>query len=451
MANINWYFIFNVVVISCGAIPKDYDEGGFSASVGLSSFKNDFNLNTSHWKGNESGLANRKANIPSFGVLGATFGSVIAVALDDYFGRLKSFRFFMVLWMAGMLMQIFSSGIYGLMLFARIWGGLGARGLTVASPLFLSEIAKACSRGLIVSIYMVVLLSFLTVGFFINYGANKHLPSARVQYRLVQSIALIATGFALICSFFVTDSPRWLASKDREDEAIAALSRLRKSDLSSADVALEVAVIQEQLSERRQKIVAIKSYRKRFMLALLMQIVAQWSGGMTFTYAGVDGGDQSLITSGAYGIVKLVFTTVFAWGLVDYFGRRRSMLTGIGIRNKSASDAAIASIFIYVVGWSIGLCTVQYLYGTEIFPTRIRGVCYAVNMAVHWFFQFAVVRVTPNLFRALNIWSAFLFWACICFVFLGLFAPETKKVSMEKMDKLLDCPWYMGWKAKVNL
>ena len=61
-------------------------------------------------------------------------------------------------------MQIFSSGIIGFMLFARIWGGLGAGGLTVVAPLYLSEIAPAKSRGMIVSIYMVLLLSFLTLG-----------------------------------------------------------------------------------------------------------------------------------------------------------------------------------------------------------------------------------------------------------------------------------------------
>lgn len=66
--------------------------------------------------------------------------------------------------MTGALMQVFSSGILGLMLFARIWGGLGAGGLTVVAPLYLSEIAPARSRGMVVSIYMVVLLSFLTIG-----------------------------------------------------------------------------------------------------------------------------------------------------------------------------------------------------------------------------------------------------------------------------------------------
>jgi MFS family permease len=89
---------------------------------------------------------------------------LIALALTDRFGRLRCWQLFVVLWASGILMQVFSSGILGFILFARIWGGLGAGGLTVVAPLYLSEIAPAKSRGMTVSIYMVLLLSFLTLG-----------------------------------------------------------------------------------------------------------------------------------------------------------------------------------------------------------------------------------------------------------------------------------------------
>ena len=121
-------------------------------------------MSASLWKNNATGLANRTANITSFGVLGAAFGSLIALALTDRFGRIRCWQFFVVLWATGILMQVFSSGILSFMLFARIWGGLGAGGLTVVAPLYLSEIAPAKSRGMIVSIFMVLLLSFLTLG-----------------------------------------------------------------------------------------------------------------------------------------------------------------------------------------------------------------------------------------------------------------------------------------------
>ncbi|KAK2042162.1 general substrate transporter [Colletotrichum somersetense] len=490
--NINPYYLLTIVVISCGSIPKGYDEGGFSAATGLPSFKNDFGLVASAWKGNESGLADRKANISSFGVLGAAFGSLIALALNDRVGRLRSWQLLVAVWMTGTLMQVFSSGILGLMLFARIWGGLGAGGLTVVAPLYLSEIAPAKSRGMVVSIYMVVLLSFLTIGFFINYAANATLAATRMQYRLVVAIPLIPMGLALVASFFLDDTPRWLASRDRGEEALAALAKLRRADPGDRALAAEYDEIHEQIRNRQQilagastwsivrDIAAVPTYRTRFLLGAVMQTVAQWSGGNgityyipeIFRYAGVVGDNTSLITSGAYGVVKLVFTMVFTWGLVDVFGRRRCFVAGLLLQcvthvymavymstwadgsNKPASDAAIASVFVYAVGWSVGLCTVQYLYGTEIYPTRIRSVCYATNMALHWFFQFAVVRVTPNMFVSLDVWGAYVFWACVCaagLVVLGLWAPETKGIPMEKMEELFSGPWWMGWRAGVDL
>lgn len=141
-----------------------YDEGGFSASVGLKSFKADYNLDPAAWKDDPSGLASRKANISSFGVLGAAFGALFAVAVTDRFGRLRCWQGFVLTWAAGLFAQIFSSGIYGLILFARLLSGVGAGGLTVVAPLYLTEIAPARSRGMVVSAYMVVLLSFLMFG-----------------------------------------------------------------------------------------------------------------------------------------------------------------------------------------------------------------------------------------------------------------------------------------------
>ncbi|KAH9236395.1 hypothetical protein K456DRAFT_1748845 [Colletotrichum gloeosporioides 23] len=492
MVDFNAYYLLTIVVIACGSIPKGYDEGGFSASTGLTSFKEDFGLVSSLWKGNESGLADRKANISSFGVLGAAFGSIIALALNDRLGRLRSWQVFIAVWMTGVLMQVFSSGILGLMLFARIWGGLGAGGLTVVAPLYLSEIAPAKSRGMVVSIYMVILLSFLTIGFFINYAANATLAATRMQYRLVIAIPLIPVGLAFAASFFLADTPRWLASRDRGEEALAVLAKLRHSDRSDPALSLEFDELHEQLRSRQQiladtstlaivkEIATVPTYRTRFLLGAVMQTVAQWSGGNgityyipeIFRYAGVVGDNTSLITSGAYGAVKLVFTMVFTWGLVDVFGRRRCFITGLALQcvthvymavymgiwidgtNKPASDAAIASVFVYAVGWSIGLCTVQYLYGTEIYPTRIRSVCYATNMSLHWFFQFAVVRTTPNMFVSLDVWGAYVFWACVCavgLVVLGLWAPETKGIPMERMEELFSGPWWMGWRASVDL
>lgn len=157
---------------------------------------------------------------------------------------------------------------------------------------------------------------------------------------------------------------------------------------------------------------------------------------------------------------------VFAWGMIDLLGRRRCFITGLALQcvshvylaiyfgsipptNKSGSNAAIAAVFVYAIGWSIGLCTIEFIYGTELFPTRVRGFCYAVTMFTHWMMQFAVVRVTPVMLAALDKWGAFAFWAVVCAVgilVLGLWAPETKGVPMERMGELFERNWWKcGW------
>ncbi|OQD62657.1 hypothetical protein PENPOL_c011G00016 [Penicillium polonicum] len=422
----NQYYALVIAVIACGGIPKGYDEGGYSASVSLPSFTSDYNL-TTHRGVNETGVANRKANITSFNVLGAAFGALVVLDLNDRLGRLVVWRLACIVW---------------------------------------------------------------ATGFFINYGARVHMATTRTQYRLVQAVPLIPVGIAYGLSYLCPETPRYLVSKQLHQEGLETLARLRGKAIDDPEITQEFAIIDARERERATDLASVShwtifketqtnpNYRQRFWLLIAMQTIAQWTGGngityyvtTIFQYAGIKGDGNSLISSGAYGIVKLIFTMAFAWGLIDLLGRRRCTLGGLSLQlcahiymaiymglrpgsadNKDASNAAVASVFIYAVGWSIGLCTVPYLYGTEIFPTRIRNVSYAISMALHWFFQFAVVRVTPNMFVSLDVWGAYLFWALICFsglVILGVWMPETKGVPIERMGDLFDGPWYLRWRAR---
>jgi MFS family permease len=89
---------------------------------------------------------------------------MIALYCVDRFGRLTLWRAAIVFWAIGDLMQVFSSGIYGFLLFARIWTGMGAGALTVVSPIYLTEIASSKLRGMIISAYMTALLLWFTIG-----------------------------------------------------------------------------------------------------------------------------------------------------------------------------------------------------------------------------------------------------------------------------------------------
>lgn len=76
---------------------------------------------------------------------------------------------------------------------------------------------------------------------------------------------------------------------------------------------------------------------------------------------------------------------------------------------KSASDAAIAIIFFHALGWAIGLHSLPYLFGAELWPNRIRSFGGAVSQPFHWFFYFAITKATPALLSGLHQWGALCF------------------------------------------
>jgi hypothetical protein len=100
-------------------------------------------------------------------------------------------------------------------------------------------------------------------------------PTA-AQWRLVQAIPLIPVGLAFITSFYLTDTPRWLASKGRGEEALAVLTRLRC--LGGSGITEEYREIQEEIQTKQQILAEVSTwttikevfmnpnYRKRFLL-----------------------------------------------------------------------------------------------------------------------------------------------------------------------------------------
>lgn len=91
--------------------------------------------------------------------------------------------------------------------------------------------------------------------------------------------------------------------------------------------------------------------------------------------------------------------------------------------------------------------------GSSNLRVSVEGTKFPSNASVDLSNKFAVVRVTPNMFVSLNVWGAYVFWALICgigIVVLGLWAPETKGVPMERMGELFSGHWWMGWRAKLG-
>ncbi|KAF4306886.1 quinate permease [Botryosphaeria dothidea] len=203
----------------------------------------------------------------------------------------------------------------------------------------------------------------------------------------------------------------------------------------------------------------------------IQQLFSQWSGANAITqysptifgYLGVTGMESQFLATGIYGIAKFTSCLAFALFIVDFLGRRRSLMTGIVLQivtlayvgtylgitgNMStaavetsqaasrAGTAAIVAISIHAIAWSIGWFSMPYLVGSEIFPIRIRSFNVSVSMAFHWAFYFGSSRSMPRYYGKV---SRVIGWALPKAVTVHKVAyPSPEDMRVERRDgKLL--------------
>ncbi|KAF9630636.1 sugar transporter [Lasiodiplodia theobromae] len=363
--------------------------------------------------------------------------------------------------------------------------------------MYISEIAPKAIRGLLTLQYAACQQLGVVLGFFINYGVTKTYAGVRAQWMLPTLLQLLPAALWGIGTFCVPESPRWLLSKCRRSEASRNLSKLRhlpedhpviEAELAGMDAQLEHEV--EAVAGASQKDFVVETFvpvenRRRFFLIFLATLFSQWSGANAITqysptifgYLGVTGTESQFLATGIYGIVKFTSCLAFAIFIVDFLGRRRSLMTGIilqiltlafvgcylGITGSMstaeveassaashAGTAAIVAIYLHAIAWSIGWFSMPYLIGSEIFPTRIRSFNVSLSMAFHWAFYFGSSKAMPSLLAATHRWGAFVFFGGICsisLVYVFFAMPDTTGRSLESLDDLFRRPWYTVYKV----
>lgn len=280
--------------------------------------------------------------------------------------------------------------------------------------------------------------------------------------------------------------------KNQSSEALRTLCRFRGLPEDHEYVQAEFQGIETQLNHEIEIVAGASTFdliketfadlpnRRRFILMFACHVFGQWSGANAITqysptvfgYLGVAGTESRFRATGMYAVLKFVSVLVFSVFVIDFIGRRRSLMTGIimqiitlayvggylGATNGwsaerieasgsalSASRTAIAAIYFHAVAWSIGWFSIPYLVSAEVFPIRIRSINVSILMAVHWAMYFGCSRAMPSLLAATHRYGAFIFFLSICtislaYVYLAL--PETSGRSLESLDKLFERPWY---------
>ncbi|RZC36075.1 Sugar tr domain containing protein [Asbolus verrucosus] len=282
------------------------------------------------------------------------------------------------------------------------------------------------------------------------------------EWRGLAAIGILLTFPFLLVIWIVPETPRWYISQRKIRKARASLQWLRGKNCDISKEMDELCNIKN--SDRKLKMFT-NLHLKVFVIVLGLMFFQQFSGinAIIFytTQIFEESGsslDASLCTA-IIGIVNFISTFVAAV-VVDRLGRKilmyisciimGNMLAILGIYFfllkvrqvdlKSVEWLPLTCFILYVLGFSFGLGPIPWLMMGEVLPAAVRGPAASICASFNWTCTFIITKTFPLLVESIGAHYAFWFFSLIMIcslVFLKLFVPETKKRTLEDIERIL--------------
>mmetsp|Transcript_5229 Transcript_5229/g.12507 ORF Transcript_5229/g.12507 Transcript_5229/m.12507 type:complete len:511 (-) Transcript_5229:133-1665(-) len=385
----------------------------------------------------------------------AIFGGFLSNYFCDKYGRRKSFVIAAIGFIIGSIITG-SSSSYTMLMFGRMFVGLGVGFGLAIDPVYISELTPAAHRGKMVSWSEVGINAGLVFGFFtaiMFYGVEDSL-----EWRLMLYMGTLLPFVMIYLALKVMpESPRWLVSNGKDDEARVVLQEVYPTgfDVDPVIADIKEALERERIAEKSVGWSVIlcptKAFRRMLLVCLGTAIAQQACGIDSIQYylvdlikaSGIESETNQLGLLMFLGLLKLVF--VFLGGkMFDKTGRRPMLslsLLGMGVACViiafTKQGAQIAGMGLYLSFFSIGMGPGAWLIPSEIFPTSIR----ARGMSLATLLNRIVATIVSSTFLttadSMGWTEYFMLLAGVCLffaIFLVIFLPETKGRSLEDMS-----------------
>ena len=387
-------------------------------------------------------------------LIGTVVGALAAGMVGQKLGGRETLRITAVLYVISAVGSALAWNWPILMLF-RFVGGLGIGASSVLGPVYIAELAPAKWRGRLVGTFQFNVVLGIVLAYVSNYGIRTlHLGAAEWRWQ-VGVAALPAIGF-LALLFGIPRSPRWSASQNRIDEALAVLKLMGEPD-PQAELADIRAALQQEHATAHEPVFQWK-YRYPLFLAISIGAFNQLAGinsilyyaNSIFASAGFSqiSGDKQAI---ALGFTNLVFTLV-GMSVIDKVGRKTMLLIGAAgtaiclggvawlFRTNTHPGALVWVLVTYIAFFSVSQGAVIWVYIGEVFPTSVRSKGQGVGSASHWFMNAAIQLAFPVVVHSMNTETPFVFFAAMTvaqFVVVLITYPETKGQTLEALQRKL--------------
>jgi SP family galactose:H+ symporter-like MFS transporter len=386
-------------------------------------------------------------------LVGAVIGAIIGGALTDRFGRRKLIILAGIIFTASAVGTAVAPTVTWL-IFARVVSGLAIGIASFISPMYIAELVPARVRGSLVAVNMLAITTGIVVAYLADYAL-----SGIHGWRYMFGLAAIPSIILTVAMWRLPDSPRWLISQSKVEEAKIVLRLVR----TVSEVSPEITDIQKSMDAQASGGEAglfQPSLRMPLIVGLGLAVFQQITGINTviyyaptiFKFVGIKAAGPAILAGAGLAMVMWCFH-VLAIFLLDRVGRRPLLLIGVagqivGLAILGAafqfqqlasykSYIAIGGLVIYVACFAFGLGPIFWLLISEIYPLRVRGAAMSAVTVTNWAFNLAVAVTFLTLVGVLG--QAGTFWlygaiAVAAWVFFYLLLPETKGKSLEQIE-----------------
>lgn len=350
--------------------------------------------------------------------------------------------------------------------------GIGIKSATV--PIFAAETAPSLIRGALVMQWQTwtafgIFLGYIMDIAFLNVRDTSNITG--LNWRLMLGSAGVPALFIMAQIIFCPESPRWLLTKGRYEEAYKSLVKLRPNEIQAARdlFYMHVLLTEEQEVAKNQgnrflEIFRNPRNRRAFYASEIVMFMQQFCGVNAIVYYSstifLQGGFTQIDAFGAsagFGALNFVFAFP-AFFTIDRFGRRNLLLTtfplmalfllGTGFsfyaEDRRLRTGLVATfLYLYVCVYSPGEGPVPFTYTAEAYSLSVREYGASCGTATTWLFNFIVALTFPRLLTAFTPQGAFGWyagWNIVGFFMVLFFLPETKALTLEELDSVFSVP-----------
>ncbi|WP_395246045.1 sugar porter family MFS transporter [Agromyces sp. MMS24-K17] len=411
--------------------------------------------------------------VVAIALLGCALGAWMAGGIADRWGRLRVMFLGGIMFLVSSIGSGFAFAAWDLALW-RVIGGIGIGIASVVAPAYISEIAPKRIRGSLASLQQLA----ITLGIFAALlsdalfawgagGANEPFWFGLDAWRWMFLACVVPAAVYTLLSFTLPESPRYLLTKGRDEEARAIFAQLvpaNELDRSIADIEKQIAEDQQgaQASLRGPRF----GLKGIVWIGIILSVFQQFVGiNVIFYYSttlwsavGFDESDSFAIS--VFTSVTNVLVTLVAIALVDRIGRRPILIAGSAGMAVSLGAMAVAFAFadtaadgtvtlpgawgpialvaanLFVVAFGASWGPVVWVLLGEIFPSRIRGRALGVAASAQWIANFLITVSFP----AMSAWSLpltygmYTVFAVLSGIFVIAKIPETRGMALEEAE-----------------